>query len=119
MKVAIYCKRVPDEAVVSVLILVNELMRKNVQLYMNASFSDFLKSKNISEDFIIGSSLEDVDTAPDLLISIGGDGTMLDTVTAIGDSEIPIVGFNTGRLGFLANNAKERGQANCRNAIKR
>ena len=82
-------------------------MRKNVQLYMNASFSDFLKSKNISEDFIIGSSLEDVDTAPDLLISIGGDGTMLDTVTAIGDSEIPIVGFNTGRLGFLANNAKE------------
>ena len=107
MKVAIYCKRVPDEAVVSVLILVNELMRKNVQLYMNASFSDFLKSKNISGNFIIGSSLEDVDTAPDLLISIGGDGTMLDTVTAIGDSEIPIVGFNTGRLGFLANNAKE------------
>ena len=107
MKVAIYCKRVPEEAVVSVLILVNELMSKNVQLYMNASFSYFLKSKNISEDFIIGSSLEDVDTAPDLLISIGGDGTMLDTVTAIGDSEIPIVGFNTGRLGFLANNAKE------------
>ncbi len=41
------------------------------------------------------------------MISIGGDGTILDTVTAIGDSEIPIVGFNTGRLGFLANNAKE------------
>jgi NAD+ kinase len=107
MKVAIYCKRVPDEAVVSVLILVNELMSKNVQLYMNASFSDFLKSKNISGDFIIGSSLEDINTAPDILISVGGDGTILDTITAIGDSEIPIVGFNTGRLGFLANNAKE------------
>jgi len=107
MKVAIYCKRVPDEAVVSVLILVNELLSKNVQLYMNAAFSEFLKSKNISGEFIIGSSLEDVDTAPDLLISIGGDGTILDTITAIGDSEIPIVGFNTGRLGFLANNAKE------------
>ena len=49
----------------------------------------------------------DVDAAPDILISIGGDGTILDTITAIGDSEIPIVGFNTGRLGFLANNAKE------------
>ena len=107
MKVAIYCKRVPDEAVVSVLILVNELMSNNVQLYMNASFSDFLKSKNISGDFIIGSSLDDINTAPDILISIGGDGTILDTITAIGDSEIPIVGFNTGRLGFLANNAKE------------
>lgn len=107
MKVAIYCKRVPDEAVVSVLILVNELMSKQVQLYMNASFCDFLKSKNISGNFIIGSSLEDVDTAPDILISIGGDGTILDTITAIGDSKIPIVGLNTGRLGFLANNAKE------------
>jgi len=107
MKVAIYCKRVPEEAVVSVLILVNELMSKNVQLYMNASFSEFLESKNISGEFIIGSSLMDVDVAPDILISIGGDGTILDTVTAIGDSEIPVVGFNTGRLGFLANNAKE------------
>jgi len=107
MKVAIYCKRVPDEAAVSVLTLVNELLSKNVQLYMNAAFSEFLKSKNISGEFIIGSSLVDVDTAPDILISIGGDGTILDTITAIGDSEIPIVGFNTGRLGFLANNAKE------------
>ena len=75
MKVAIYCKRVPDEAVVSVLTLVNELLSKNVQLYMNAAFSEFLKSKNISGEFIIGSSLLDVDTAPDILISIGGDGT--------------------------------------------
>jgi len=107
MKVAIYCKRVPDEAVVSVLTLVNELLSKNVQLYMNAAFSKFLESKNISGEFIIGSSLMDVDAAPDILISIGGDGTILDTITAIGDSEIPIVGFNTGRLGFLANNAKE------------
>ena len=48
MKVAIYCKRVPDEAVVSVLTLVNELLSKNVQLYMNAAFSEFLKSKNIN-----------------------------------------------------------------------
>ena len=107
MKVAIYCKRVPDEAVASVLILVNELMSKEVEIYMNASFSEFLKSKNISGDFFVGSSLDDVETAPDMLISIGGDGTILDTITAIGDSNIPIVGLNTGRLGFLANNAKE------------
>ena len=58
MKVAIYCKRVPDEAVVSVLTLVNELLSKNVQLYMNAAFSEFLESKNISGEFIIGSSLD-------------------------------------------------------------
>ena len=51
--------------------------------------------------------MDDIAAMPDILISIGGDGTILDTITAIGDSEIPIVGFNTGRLGFLANNAKE------------
>lgn len=107
MKIAIYCKRVPDEAADSVLILVHELMSKDIQLLMNSSFSDFLKSKQVSGDFIIGSSLDDIAAMPDILISIGGDGTILDTITAIGDSEIPIVGFNTGRLGFLANNAKE------------
>ena len=39
----------------------------------------------------------------DWLISIGGDGTLLDSVTLVGDSNVPILGFNTGRLGFLSN----------------
>jgi NAD+ kinase len=43
----------------------------------------------------------------DILITIGGDGTILDTITSVGSSNIPILGINTGRLGFLANNAKE------------
>lgn len=43
----------------------------------------------------------------DILISLGGDGTMLDTVTYIKDSGIPILGINLGRLGFLASIAKE------------
>lgn len=38
----------------------------------------------------------------DMLLSLGGDGTMLDTVCFVGDSNIPIVGINLGRLGFLA-----------------
>ncbi len=41
-----------------------------------------------------------------LLISIGGDGTILDAITLIQDSNIPIVGINTGRLGFLASISK-------------
>jgi NAD+ kinase len=36
------------------------------------------------------------------LVSIGGDGTLLESVTYIGDNEIPVLGINTGRLGFLA-----------------
>lgn len=38
---------------------------------------------------------------PDFLISIGGDGTLLHTVSFIRDSEIPVIGINTGRVGFL------------------
>jgi len=39
----------------------------------------------------------------DFLISIGGDGTVLDTIPLVKDSKIPILGINTGRLGFLSN----------------
>jgi NAD+ kinase len=41
------------------------------------------------------------------MISLGGDGTMLDTVTMVRDSGIPVLGINYGRLGFLANIGKE------------
>lgn len=43
----------------------------------------------------------------DFVISIGGDGTLLDTISRIGTLEIPVVGINTGRMGFLATIAKE------------
>jgi NAD+ kinase len=43
----------------------------------------------------------------DYFISIGGDGTLLETVTYVGKHEIPILGINTGRLGFLATVSRE------------
>jgi NAD+ kinase len=43
----------------------------------------------------------------DFLISIGGDGTLLDTITLVGNTGIPIIGINMGRLGFLSGIAKE------------
>lgn len=43
----------------------------------------------------------------DLMLSIGGDGTFLEAVTLVRDSQIPIAGINSGRLGFLAAIAKE------------
>jgi NAD+ kinase len=41
------------------------------------------------------------------LFSIGGDGTLLDTITLVGDSGIPVIGINMGRLGFLSGISKE------------
>lgn len=43
----------------------------------------------------------------DFVVSVGGDGTLLDAVSMVGALEIPIIGINTGRLGFLATVAKE------------
>jgi NAD+ kinase len=50
------------------------------------------------QTFSRGDRLEGVD----VVLSLGGDGTLLDTVTYVGERQIPILGINTGRLGFLA-----------------
>ena len=44
--------------------------------------------------------------APDFLITLGGDGTILEAATIVRDARIPILGINLGRLGFLADVAK-------------
>jgi NAD+ kinase len=44
----------------------------------------------------------------DFFLSIGGDGTLLDSVCVVGKKEVPILGLNTGRLGFLANVATDK-----------
>lgn len=48
-----------------------------------------------------------LDNDVDMLLSIGGDGTLLDAVPMVGDSGIPILGINMGRLGFISSVAKE------------
>jgi NAD+ kinase len=50
---------------------------------------------------------EELNSKVDKLISIGGDGTLLDTISFVKDSGVPILGLNTGRLGFLAQTSKE------------
>lgn len=54
----------------------------------------------IKGNVIEGNTLKENDF--DCIISIGGDGTILDTVRRVGRSGIPILGINTGRLGFLS-----------------
>jgi NAD+ kinase len=49
----------------------------------------------------------DLDEQTDALISLGGDGTLLDTVCLVRDKQIPVLGINYGRLGFLASLGKE------------
>jgi len=76
------------------------------ELFVSAKFSQFLKKPLIKAEFQVyqqGSDLNNIE----LFISIGGDGTLLESITHIGKSEIPVLGINTGRLGFLATISKE------------
>ena len=60
----------------------------------------------LPENFSVFSKAEDLDASSDCIISLGGDGTMLDAATLVRDKKIPIMGINFGRLGFLASIGK-------------
>ncbi len=82
--------------------------RNNVELVIESHFLKILyEEKIIEKQYNTFSSHIDLDSSFDILISIGGDGTILRATTYVRDSGIPILGVNAGRLGFLANVQKE------------
>jgi len=80
----------------------------NVEMVIEDNFLNMLYEKKIIENkYNTFSSHDELDSSFDMLISIGGDGTMLRAVTLVRDSGVPILGINAGRLGFLATVQKE------------
>lgn len=74
-----------------------------ITIVFEASFLDSLKEKKIiTKDYETFSSYNNLDSDFKALISIGGDGTILKAATFVRDKNIPIIGINAGRLGFLA-----------------
>lgn len=108
MRIVIYGKQFKEDADSYIRLLYKKLVSKGIETVTYSKFADFLKSRAIPDfDFDIYNSPSELKVDFDILITIGGDGTILDTITSVGGSNIPILGINTGRLGFLANNAKE------------
>lgn len=82
--------------------------RNNVELVIEEKFLEILYTEKIIEKkYATFSTHEDLNSSFDILISIGGDGTILRAATFVRDSGIPILGVNAGRLGFLAKVQKE------------
>ena len=82
--------------------------RNNVEMVIEEKFLKILYEEKIDErQYKTFSSHEDLNSSFDILISIGGDGTILRAATFVRDSGIPILGVNAGRLGFLAKVQKE------------
>ena len=103
MKIAIYGQYYHNSTHESIEVLLSALSKKNVAVFIENDFFNIIKheSKQPSklDEFETFESLDDSYT---LLISIGGDGTILRAITYVRNLSIPIVGINTGRLGFLA-----------------
>ena len=108
MRVAIYCRVFEQEQKEDVLKLLHQLQQKGVEPVLYAPFFDQIKHfLPSSENLTLFHSSEDLDEQFECLISLGGDGTLLDTVTLIRNNKIPLLGINFGRLGFLASIGRE------------
>ena len=77
------------------------LMQRNASLCVSKEFYHFLKD-DLHLNVPPAELIDGDDFTADLAISIGGDGTFLKTASRVGRKNIPILGINTGRLGFLA-----------------
>lgn len=79
-----------------------------VEMVIEANFLKMLYEKDIvRKEYKTFESHTELDQSFDMLISIGGDGTILRAATLVRDSGVPILGINAGRLGFLATVQKE------------
>jgi len=100
MKIAIFSQYYPEKSLDSFELLLDILLDKKAEVFIEVEFLNHLNS-SIKNNASIHPFTE-LNKNFDLLISIGGDGTILRAITYVEDLNIPIVGINTGRLGFLA-----------------
>ena len=107
MKIAIYSYKLEDKYLSFIQVLFQRLLEKNVDVLVHDVFySDLSTQISLDEKLQQFNDYNDLREV-DYLFSIGGDGTLLKTVTFVRDSGIPILGINTGRLGFLTSIATE------------
>jgi len=94
--------------------MLRDLKRRGICLSCYQPFYQFLGKHEVAVD-VFSSFFDkesDLKEKVDILLSVGGDGTFLDSAVCVKDSGIPILGINSGRLGFLANIARaEIGEA--------
>ncbi|WP_028663963.1 NAD kinase [Runella zeae] len=102
MKIAIHGRNFALETAPFVQTLFDNLHQKQVEVSISSSFYSFLQSVGINsyskKTYLHPHGAPDTD----FIFSIGGDGTLLECVMQARSRQIPILGFNTGRLGFLA-----------------
>ncbi len=101
-RVAIFSKDNNSKTREGVSRLISEFCNRGIkiQIYQKSGDPVLCPGGELVERF---SDMSTISGLPDLVLSVGGDGTFLETVLKVKDLGIPIAGVNTGRMGFLAN----------------
>ena len=121
MRIAIYGKQFKPDFDKSIIRLFEILEEAKTEVSIYKPFFQFInervsiKKKGLS----FFSTLEDFSGEYDILLSIGGDGTFLESATFVKDKGIPIAGINSGRLGFLANISKSEMESALKNILNK
>jgi NAD+ kinase len=103
MTIAIFGNPYPEHFKKYIQHLIKKLESEHIKIIVEEEFNIFLQN-NIRFTTKIGTfnSHESLSDNANFLFSIGGDGTLLKAVTFVRESNIPIMGINTGRLGFIS-----------------
>jgi NAD+ kinase len=119
MQVAIHARSFHKDNFVYVKAIWDLLLGSGYKISISYSFRQFLSKNKISGltyHSVFNNYQEFKDNA--FAISLGGDGTLLETITYIGRSETPVIGVNMGRLGFLAYTRREESIAAIESVIQ-
>lgn len=111
MNLAIHGRSFKDDSLPFIKDMFTVLDRKGTTLYIFEPFAAYIKKKGIKiKKFKTYENHKQLSPA-DFVLSVGGDGTLLEAVTYIRKKQIPILGINTGRLGFLATTQRDQIEA--------
>jgi len=108
MNVALYGKSFSPDDIVYFQGLIERLEATSEKLFIYEPFCRFLCERiHLTKEPVTFTRQSEIRDQVRFLYSVGGDGTLLDTITLVGNTGIPIVGVNLGRLGFLSSISKE------------
>lgn len=105
MKAAIYSQKSDLDTFLYLSKFVSELEKRGVQAILYGQMAEAMQFSKVFETFDGKEDLKEKKV--DLFFTFGGDGTIVNSLLFVQDLEIPVVGVNTGRLGFLASFTKE------------
>lgn len=101
-KIALFSKDLTEKTIAGLLRLIDALHGKEAEICLNIMGNGKMKFANDPRVRLID-NVSQMPLDVHLIISVGGDGTFLETALKVRETDIPVAGINTGRLGFLAN----------------